>query len=102
MRNVIWKFPLRLTDGWQLISMPHDCVMRRFAMQSGVPCLWAEVTADASRVANRFAIVGTGHQLPDDPARRYVGSCEDGPFVWHLYQGLIPIAEEFAQGKFGE
>jgi hypothetical protein len=99
MRDVIWKFPLQLRTGWQSVEMPHDCVTRRFSMQNGVPCLWVEVRSGASKTVNRFAIVGTGHQLPDDPARRYVGSCDDGAFVWHLYQGLLPIAESHTEGK---
>lgn len=31
-----------------------------------------------------FNVYGTGHQIPDH-AGEYVGSTQNGPFVWHLY-----------------
>lgn len=84
MRTTIWKFPLQLKDGIQLVAMPKDAVVRRFAMQLETVCFWAEVDPLSDGVQHEFVIVGTGHRLPGG-LFRYVGSCDDGPFVWHLY-----------------
>lgn len=84
MRTTIWKYPLASQNGLQLIRMPSDSIVLRFAMQDGGPCVWAEVDPEAETIMKEFVIVGTGRKLPAG-LFRYVGSAEDGPFVWHLY-----------------
>lgn len=93
MRTTIWKYPLATQSGLQMVSMPRDSVVRRFAVQDGSPCVWAEVDPTAAQVIQEFVIVGTGHQLPGG-LFRYVGSCDDGPFVWHLYVNASDSAGE--------
>lgn len=84
MRTTIWKFPLTLVNGPQLIQMPMDAVVRRVAMQGDSPCVWAEVDPESDRLTREFVVVGTGHRLPQG-LFRYVGSCDHGVFVWHVY-----------------
>lgn len=52
--------------------------------QDGVPCLWVEVRHQAESAEHRFRWFGTGHPIPDDAL--YVGTLQEGPFVWHLYE----------------
>jgi len=84
MRTTIWKYPLASQNGLQLIPMPSDSVVLRFGLQDDQPYVWAEVDPESEQAMKEFVIVGTGHKLPQG-LFRYIGSCEDGPFVWHLY-----------------
>lgn len=82
--KTIWKFPLRLVNGGQMVSAPPPFAIVRFAMQDGRPCAWAIVNDDLPPKTHGVAIVGTGHECPDDAA--YRGSCEDRAFIWHLFE----------------
>lgn len=82
--RTIWKFPLVPESEFTLLRMPEGAVVRAFAMQDGIPTVWAEVDPDASRVNRRFHIAGTGFAIP--PGATYRGTTQDPPFVWHLYE----------------
>lgn len=82
--KAIWKFPLKFTAGWQPVRLPVGAIPVRFGIQNDTPCLWAEVDPEAKPVIRNFAVYGTGHAIDDDT--RYVGSCDHGPFVWHLFE----------------
>lgn len=84
MRTTIWKFPLRIEGRLQTAYMPHDSVVLRFAIQRGCHYVWAEVDPESKKVLKEFVIVGTGGALPGG-LFCYVGTCDDGLFVWHLY-----------------
>ena len=47
--------------------------------------IWVVVDTDSPTEARRFHLAGTGHPLPEEQLE-YVGSCFDGPFVWHLFE----------------
>lgn len=63
-------------------SMPLAAIPYRVGLQNGNICLWAEVNTDEITLQRSFLIIGTGHVIPDD--WRYIGSCDDGFFVWHV------------------
>lgn len=81
--KTIYKYPLRLRPH-QFVEMPTGAHLVRFAMQAGVPCLWAIVDTEQPAVAREFRILGTGHEIP--PNCGHVGSCEDGAYIWHLFE----------------
>lgn len=83
--KTIWKHTLALTDAMLRIPMPEGSTPVRFAMQNGVPCVWALVDTEREVVTRNFRVYGTGHVIPDIAAE-YVGSCDDPPFVWHLFE----------------
>jgi hypothetical protein len=85
-RRTIWKFPL--SHGVAEIQMPMDAEVACFAFQNGSPCIWAIVNLGVLNNTRRFEIFGTGHQLPDEDECAYVGTTQDGPFVWHLFELL--------------
>lgn len=88
----IWKFPL--TIGVTTITVPENpawtaakesFVPLSVAMQHGELQMWAMVDPSAS--AKRVIVVtvyGTGHPMPDKPGI-FVGSVQDGPYVWHVF-----------------
>lgn len=83
--SAVWKFPLLLMDGEQLVrTMPHGATPIRFTMQGVVPMLWCLVDEKKAREDRRFVIVGTGHPIPD--SYKYIGSCDDGPYVLHAFE----------------
>lgn len=68
--------------------MPMDAEVCAFEWQNGVPCLWAIVDSEAPKEVRRFAIFSTGFALPPQDECCYVGTTQDGPFVWHLFELL--------------
>lgn len=88
MSKTIHKFPLSTsihTDACAKVLMVGD--------QNGQPFVWLEVDPAAPKTDLVFAVVGTGHPVPD--GFFHVGSWLSPPFVWHLYQaGLAALNAE--------
>ncbi len=57
------------------------------AMQGGVLCMWIEADTSKSKVARKFAVFGTGHDLPDHEWQ-WCGTVHVHPYVWHVYGKL--------------
>lgn len=80
----IWKFPVNDTKAIQKIEMPNHAEIRHLGIQNNKVFLWAEVQENNPVVERTFFIVGTGHPIPTQ-AKRYIGTFQAPPFVWHLY-----------------
>lgn len=85
-RRTIWKFPL--SEETQTIQMPMDAEVAHFDYQNGIPCIWAIIDPDVMMVPRTFAIFGTSHQVPGLAEGCYVGTSQQGQFVWHLFELL--------------
>lgn len=85
-RRTIWKFQLDMALAE--IEMPRDAEVVCFAIQNGEACIWAIVDPDVLTVPRRFQIFGTGHELPTAGQCCYIGTSQQGPFVWHLFELL--------------
>ncbi len=92
----IYKYELDLDQlgGSQTIQMCWPAGFCYFAMQNGVPCIWATADFEAGRdvVERDYVIVGTGHDIPT-PAGFYRGTSMHtefpfGTFVWHLFEAI--------------
>lgn len=91
--SAVWKFTMRFADGEQLVrTMPFGAIPVRFGMQGGVPTLWCLVNERNSAQDRRFVIVGTGHPVPN--GCEYIGTCDDGPLVWHAFECCAPTVSE--------
>lgn len=78
----IFKYPLVI--GNQNIRIHADHKPLCVQMQNDQLCLWAEVDPEQALAWKHVLIVGTGH--PFHPQGfDYVGTVQDGPFVWHCY-----------------
>lgn len=82
--RTIWKYTL--PDGYGTLNVPEGGHARHFAMQGSVPTVWVEVDDSKPPQPRTFFVIGTGHEIKSPAA--YVGTCQGGPFVWHLYEVL--------------
>lgn len=89
MSKSIWKFPLETTD-IQQIEMPADAEILTIQTQAGQPCIWALVSPDAPKRKVAFEIFGTGHPVPENGRRKYVGTYQlsGGALVFHCFELL--------------
>ncbi len=79
----IWKFPLKIEDGVQKISMPIDAVVVHVSDQVGGICMWAEVVPSLGKRTRFFQVYGTGHPIEFGD---HVGTAFIGGLVWHVYE----------------
>ncbi len=77
----VWKFSCDRET-----KMPAGARIVRVALQGGLPFVWAIVDPKAKPEPRRLLIRGTGHEVGEDGAE-YIGTYDDGPFVWHLFEG---------------
>lgn len=83
--QTIWKFEVPITDRAR-INMPAGARILSVALGTapGTALLWAEVAPAAGPTDRGFRVVGTGHPLPEGVT--FIGTVQDGPFVWHVYE----------------
>ena len=84
MMNVVWKYILAKGE-LQYISMPTGSKVLSVQTQDGVPCLWALGDPSKSHKPRMIRILGTGFQSADVHAHQYVGTFQQGLFVWHVF-----------------
>lgn len=82
--KTIYKYELEVRDGVQIRAISRTGIVRRVAMQGAKLCIWVEVDPDFPTVDRGFVVVGTGHHVDGCPV--YCGSCDQGPFVWHVFE----------------
>lgn len=97
----VYKFPLdyNASMSQQIAAGPLRPIKRliAFDLQEGVPTVWAEVddfshspylSEVVAKTENPIyvQIFGTGQYIPD--SWNYVGTLQNGPYVWHLYTNL--------------
>jgi hypothetical protein len=82
---VIWKWELEVTDR-QVIDMPVATQFLTVQVQRGALCLWGIVTPGEDVEPRMIRVYGTGNPIPVDPGR-YIGTAQQGPFVWHVFEG---------------
>ena len=86
MSKTIWKYPLTIPS--TLVEMPMDADILTVQMQDKNPVLWCRVNSDTKHPSEsrEFVFVGTGRPLPDAPSYEYIGTIQQSPFAWHLYE----------------
>lgn len=80
----IFKYQVGL--GKQTISWFHNGKPLSFQDQDGALCLWVEVDTTQVQHGMTVLVVGTGHEF-DPEGLQYVGTTQQGIFVWHCYVG---------------
>ena len=89
MSKKIFKYQLETTDV-QRIEMPQGAKILTIQMQNRVPCLCALVEPNATVTKRTFEIFGTGHNVPDNVLREYVGTYQlkNSQLVFHCFEML--------------
>jgi hypothetical protein len=83
---VIYKYKLLGHKG--IIKSYDEARFIHFALQDdGIPCVWAMVDNDGNEYEYEYKIVGTGQKLTYIDKDNYIGTLQQGPFVWHLFIG---------------
>jgi hypothetical protein len=85
MSMTIWKYPFEITGPFELM-LPTEAKILSVDVQGEQPCMWALVEAENILEERRFVIVGTGHPAPTPTASEYIGTFQQPPFVWHLFE----------------
>lgn len=87
--TTIWKFPIPLVNP-AMIRMPKGAVILTVQRQSDQACLWAIVDSEAEKEVRYFIIEGTGNPIHEEAgvSRRYIGTFQAPPFVWHVFERL--------------
>lgn len=85
----IYKYQLQI-EGIQQISMPVGAQILKIDTQANVPVIWALVAAGPVEETRVIETFGTGHEIPDDPKRTYLGSYQvsvwGNLFVGHVFE----------------
>jgi hypothetical protein len=89
MKRQVFKYELDIfATGRCSINVPKDSKVLHFDFQNDKPHVWLEVITDGDHFYPTedifFSIVGTGFHVPDK--HEHIGTVQQGPYVWHLYQ----------------
>lgn len=87
MKAQIWKYPIPVTDHFE-IEMPGAAQVISVQIQQGKPFIWAIVGPNITPAPRKFRLVGTGNDFKLMPTDKFIGTFQDGPFVWHLFEIL--------------
>lgn len=82
---VIWKYELAL-KGEQTISLPQGAEILSVGVQAGGIFIWAMVQPDAPIENRTLEIAGTGTPIDPGVARKFIGTVQQGSFVWHAFE----------------
>jgi hypothetical protein len=73
-----------------ILDLSKDAKTLAFMEQGGHLCAWIELETNAPETRPRhYTVLGTGWEVP--PGFDHVASCQQGPFVWHLYERKSPL-----------
>lgn len=87
--NTIFKYVLGI-DANQTHRLPQGATILRVGMDTAEsPCFWAKVDTRNPLEEVYISVYGTGHPLPDN-CGTYLGSLNQGAFIWHVFQDQTP------------
>lgn len=78
----IYKYALQVCDT-QLVMMPAGAKILDFQIQADEWCIWALVDDTVVMAEVTIHVRGTGHPIPEHV--RYIGTAQQGPYVWHAF-----------------
>ena len=68
------------------VQMPVNAKVLHVDMQNSMLTLWALVDL-SNKIENRyFSVYGTGHEILKEGC--YIGTVNDGTFVWHIFEDI--------------
>lgn len=89
--KTIWKYETPCESIFY-ITMPKDAEILCFQIDNKTytPCIWAMVDNENRLEERTFELFGTGVFMPTEigKIRKYIGTYQNGAFVWHLFERL--------------
>jgi hypothetical protein len=76
----VWKYALLTIGAEQMLELPGPIIF--VGTQNTFVMLWCENRGPSAQ--RTFKVFGTGHDIPDGWV--HVGSVQEPPFVWHVYE----------------
>ena len=83
MAKQIWKYSLE-----NIIEMPKGAEILTIDIQNGQMFnaqMWVKVNTENEMEKRMFEVIGTGQNF-DDTNKKYIGTYQEGPFVWHVFE----------------
>lgn len=80
--RTIYKYPVQMSADYDVL-LPQGHRVIHVGLQGIDPQMWVEIDTETPIQPFAFAIV-TGHPVPD--GMHHVGTWQEPPFVWHLYE----------------
>lgn len=90
--NVIYKYPLTITD-YQELDIPSGATLLDAQFQNGQLVLWALCSQTEEMGKRAIYIRGTGNKFTHILGENYLKSVQEGNFVWHIFHRYIFIDE---------
>lgn len=87
-QHQIWKYNLYTNSEPEI---PVGGKVLHVGIQEGAPCLWVLVDPEAEKEHREFMTYGTGHYIRDVHEIDYIGTVDDGAFVWHVYEEMRKV-----------
>jgi len=83
----IFKYPLEKSDT-NYIQLHKGSRVLAFQDQGFTLCMWVYCDPSLEMELRRFRIYGTGWQMEslEQQPMRYIGTAQQGPMVWHLFE----------------
>jgi len=82
--KVIYKYTLPQGNG--ITTSIPDGKVRAIMNQDGIPSIWIEHNTDQYQISYALiTCIGTGTVFNINDVGIYIGSLQDGPFIWHYY-----------------
>ncbi len=85
---VIWEFEVYVSEYLQHIKMPKGATFLYVQEQDGQPLMWWMLNPSKEKEMRSFRIVGTGHPTIRAERDTHLGTFQQPPFAWHLFEVL--------------
>jgi len=88
-KQMIWRYDFEVKDRHVVAMRAGAHIVHAAAsdrMLDGI-ALWAASDPLATSVGRVILVRGTGHELGDAAAARYIGTVHAGELVWHVFDG---------------
>ena len=78
---------MNITDE-QTIEIPLNGEILSAQFQNSILCIWVLVNPSEETKPRYFEIYGTGNPFEIGDNRKFIGTLQDGSFVWHLFEKI--------------
>ena len=80
----VYKYEVPMVDVFTL-PLPAAAKILFFGAQGGGLFDWVLLNPGMPATERKLRLAGTGHPI-EETIRRHIGSAQQGPFVWHLFE----------------